>query len=72
MPNLWFLRSKEGSDSFGIQSRSRRTRRKREPVSVMKVPESRTERWTSLRARSGFPCPGSSTLSFEDCWDYFP
>ncbi|KAF3565938.1 hypothetical protein DY000_02015749 [Brassica cretica] len=32
------------SDSFGTPSRSRRTRRKREPVSVMKLPESRTER----------------------------
>ena len=49
-----------------------RVRQKREPVLVMKVPESRTEGWTSLRARSGSPCPGSSTLSFEDCWDYFP
>ncbi|KAF3556426.1 hypothetical protein F2Q69_00013958 [Brassica cretica] len=48
MPNPWFLRSKEGSDSFGTPSRSRRTRRKREPVSVMKVPESRMERWISL------------------------
>ncbi|KAF3576465.1 hypothetical protein DY000_02031179 [Brassica cretica] len=45
MPNPWFLRSKEGSDSFGTPSRSRRTWRKREPVSVMKVPELRTERW---------------------------
>ncbi|KAF3487606.1 hypothetical protein F2Q69_00052811 [Brassica cretica] len=72
MPNPWFLRSKEGSDSFGIPSRSQRTRRKREPVSVMKVSESRTERWISPRARSGSPCPGSSTSSFKDCWDYFP
>ncbi|KAF3563005.1 hypothetical protein DY000_02014847 [Brassica cretica] len=56
--------------SFGIPSRSRRTWWKREPVLVMKVPESRTERWTSLRARSGSPCPGSSTLSFEDCRDF--
>uniref|UniRef100_A0A0D3BGZ5 Uncharacterized protein n=1 Tax=Brassica oleracea var. oleracea TaxID=109376 RepID=A0A0D3BGZ5_BRAOL len=39
---------------------------------AVKVPESRAERWTSLLARSGSPCPGSLTLSFEDCWDYVP
>ena len=60
------------SQDIPIPKRPMRSRRKREPVLVMKVPESRTERWTSLRARSGSPCPGSSTLNFEDYWDYFP
>ncbi|KAF2616074.1 hypothetical protein F2Q70_00012555 [Brassica cretica] len=25
-----------------------------------------------VRTERRSPCPGSSTLSFEDCWDYFP